>query len=451
MTTPGVPNLSGPVPVVVLASLFGKRFLTQDTYAQATVLPFYCEMKSFLPELPLALSYPLLFGVLLVGGMLGGELARTLKLPRMIGYSVVGFVFGPLAGAMGMEPLIDEARIFVELAMGLVLFDLGRRMDLNWMRRDWTLAVSGLAESGLAFAAVFATLVALDFNPLQAGIAAAIAMTTSPAVVLLLVHDTHAEGQVTERALNLVALNGLLASIIVTIMTGSVHFERMNFDTAVFHPLYLFVGALALGALMAAAARVIARAVEREREVHFSLIAGRVVGAVGLASLLKLPVVLALLAFGLFARNDERGYELLNVNLAPVGRLLYTVLFVITGASLPMAALADGALLALALLAARAVGKFAGVALIAPLGGLRWRQTAGLGLVLMPMSSLTLLLAHDIAAIYPDFGGGLYGMFLAAILLMQVLGPIAAQVGLRLAGETLPDEEPTMIKPPHAP
>ena len=31
------------------------------------------------------------------------------------------------------------------------------------------------------------------------------------------------------------------------------------------------------------------------------------------------PVILALLAFGLFSRNDERGYDLLNVNLAPVG------------------------------------------------------------------------------------------------------------------------------------
>ena len=155
---------------------------------------------SFLPTLPFQLSYPLLFGVLLVAGMLGGELARALRLPRMIGYAVVGFVFGPLASAMGMGALIDEARIFVELALGLVLFDLGRRMDLKWMRRDWSLLATGLAESLLTFAFVFMVMQALDFRPVQAGLAAAIAMTTSPAVVLLTVHDTHSEGQVTERA-----------------------------------------------------------------------------------------------------------------------------------------------------------------------------------------------------------------------------------------------------------
>jgi Kef-type K+ transport system membrane component KefB len=407
---------------------------------------------SFLPTLPFDLSFPLLFGVLLVAGMLGGEIARTLRLPRVIGYAVVGFVFGPLSGAMGMGALIDEARIFIDLALGLVLFDLGRRMDVKWLKRDWSLAASGLAESALSFAAVFFVLLALDFRPVLAGIAAAIAMVSSPAVTLLVVHDTHAEGQVTERALNLVALNCLLASIIVTLMLGSAHFEaQLDLESAVLHPLYLFVGSLLLGAAMAWAARFIARAVEKDREVHFSLIAGLVVAAVGIASLLKLPVILALLAFGLFARNDERGYELLNVNLAPIGRLLYTVLFVITGASLPVGALVDGGLLALAFIAARAFGKLAGVALVAPWGGLRMKQTAGLGLAMLPMSSVSLLLAHDIGRLFPDFGEAFGAMFIGAVLVMQVVGPFALEWGLKLAGETLPDpDEPIVTTRPDA-
>ena len=397
---------------------------------------------SFLPSLPFHLSYPLLFGVLLVAGMLGGELARTLRAPRIVGYVMVGFVFGPLATAMGMGLLVDEARIFVDLALGLVLFDLGRRMDVKWMRRDWSLAVSGLAESVLTFALVFATLLAFDFRPVQAGIGAAIAMTTSPAVVLLTVHDTRSEGQVTERSLNLVAMNGLLASIIVTIMLGSAHFEsRMDVETAILHPLYLFIGSLALGAAMAWSARVVARAVEKDREVHFSLVAGLVVAGVGLATLLKLPVILALLAFGLFSRNDERGYELLNVNLAPIGRLLYIVLFVITGASMPLGLLFAGGAVALAVVAARTAGKMLGVLLVAPLGGLRLKQSVGLGLALLPMSSLSLLLQHDIARVYPEFGLDLSAALVGAIIVMEIAGPFAVQYGLRLAGETVPDPD----------
>ncbi|MGE5094201.1 MAG: cation:proton antiporter [Betaproteobacteria bacterium] len=399
---------------------------------------------SFLPTLPFEMSYPLLFGALLVAGMLGGEVARLVRVPRIIGYIVVGFLIGPLVQAMHMRPLIEEARIFVDLALGLVLFDLGRRMDVRWMRRDWTLAACGLAESGLAFFGVFATLMAFEFGPVQAGLAAAMAMTASPAVLLLVVHDTRSEGQVTERALNLVALNGLLASVLATIMLGSAHFQmRVDLETAVLHPMYLFLGSLALGGAMAGVARFIARTVEKDREVHFSLIAGLVVAAVGLASLLKLPVILALLAFGLFARNDQRGYDLLNVNLAPVGRLLYIVLFVITGASLPLGLLPGTFGIALAVVAARAAGKMVGVLAVAPVGGLRMQQAVGLGLSLLPMSSLPLLMLHDILRVFPQFGQELTAAFLSAIVIMEIIGPLTVQYGLHVAGESLPHLDST--------
>jgi Kef-type K+ transport system membrane component KefB len=394
---------------------------------------------AFLPSLPFTLSYPLLFGVLLVAGMLGGELARIARIPRIIGYVVVGFLLAPFTRAMGLASLLDEARIFVDLALGLVLFDLGRRMDLQWMKRDWTIAAAGFAESLLAFFAVLATLLAFRFDPVMAGLAAAIAMTTSPAVLLLVVHDTQSEGQVTERAMNLVALNGLSASILVTILLGSAHFEaQTRVEVAILHPLYLFLGSLALGAAMAWLSRVIARRIEKTREVHFALIAGMVVCAVGLAAMLKLPVILTLLAFGLFARNDDRSYELLNVNLAPVGRLLYIVLFVITGASLPLGSLAEGGLAALAVAGARAAGKATGVLAVAPLGGLRMRQAVGLAAAVLPMSSLALLMLHDIARLFPAFAEKLAGVLLGSILVMEIAGPFPVQWGLRFAGEALP-------------
>jgi Kef-type K+ transport system membrane component KefB len=364
---------------------------------------------------------------------------------------VVGFVIAPFARAMELGLLIDEARIFVNLAIGLVLFDLGRRLDLQWMKRDWTLAVAGLAESVLSFAAVFAALLALGFSMVQASLAGAIAITSAPAVLLLLVHDLRAEGQVTERAMNLVALNGLFASILTTMLLTSFHIQaRTGLELAILHPLYLFFGSLALGGAMAWIARVLARSVEKTRDLHFTLIAGLVVCAVGLATMLKLPVILALLAFGLFSRNDDRSHALLNVNLAPMGRLLYIVLFVITGASLPLESLATAGWAAVLLVLARAAGKFLGILAIAPLGGLRLRQAVGLGCALLPMSSLALLMQHDIAKLFPQFGEDLSAIFLAALIIMEIAGPLAVQWGLRFAGETLPEDVGSTTIPPRA-
>ncbi len=393
----------------------------------------------FLPSLPLELNYALLFGVLLVAGMLGGEAARQAKLPRIIGYVVVGFAIAPVAQALNIGPLLEAARIFVDIALGLVLFDLGRRMDLGWVLRDWTLAASSVGECALTFAVVFATLTWFDFQPVQAGLAAAIAMATSPAVVLLVAQDTKAEGQVTERALTLVALNSLLASVVVTMLLASVHYEvRLDLDTAVLHPLYLFVGSIALGGAMATIARLLARQVARNPELHFTLVAGLVVGAVGLAQTMRLSVILALLAFGLFCRNDPRPHALLSVDLGRASRLFYVVLFVITGASLPVSAFETAGWLAGAFVLARAAGKMLGVLAFSPWGGVRLRQAVGLGATLLPMSSLALLLQHDVAMLYPEFGQNLAAVLLASLAVMELAGPVAVQWGLRFAGDAEP-------------
>jgi Kef-type K+ transport system membrane component KefB len=400
----------------------------------------------FLPKLPLELSYPLLFGVLLVAGMLGGEFARQLRLPRVIGYVLVGFAIGPIAGAISSSPLMEQARIFVDLGLGLVLFDLGRRMDLNWMKRDWTLAASGLVEAAATFGFVFAALVFLDFSALEAALAGAMAMATSPAVVLLAHLDQRSEGQVTERALNLVALNSLVASILTTILLASVHYEvRLDLDSAFLHPLYLFAGSLALGGVLAGFARKLASLVERSPELHFTLIAGLVVGAVGFATALKLSVILALLAFGLFARNHENRHDLLNVDLGRASRLFYIVLFVITGASLPLSAFEAAGWAALAFVAARAAGKFVGVFAFAPFSGMRARQSLALGAALMPMSGLAMLLQHDIAKLYPEFGQTLAAVVMAGIIIMELAGPIAVQWGLRYAGEAAPEPRAPLV------
>jgi hypothetical protein len=203
-------------------------------------------------------------------------------------------------------------------------------------------------------------------------------MATSPAVVLLVVQDTRAEGQVTERALNLVALNSLLASIVTTILLASVHLEAKGGRGGGPPASGVSLPRLA-GARRRRGKRRAAHRAHRgeDPDLHFTLIAGMVIGAVGFAIMLKLSVILALLAFGLFSRNDARSHDLLNVNLGASSRLLYIVLFVITGASLPVSALvvAGGAGLALAL--ARFAGKFVAVVALAPFGHLRLRQAAG--------------------------------------------------------------------------
>src|SRR6476661_7813623 len=92
---------------------------------------------SFLPDFPLAMHPLLLFGVLLIAGVAGGELVhRAVRLPRITGYVLTGMVFGPDALGVLNEKLLIQSWIFVDIALGLVLFELGRRLHLRWLVRE---------------------------------------------------------------------------------------------------------------------------------------------------------------------------------------------------------------------------------------------------------------------------------------------------------------------------
>ena len=212
---------------------------------------------AFLPQWPPFLNQMIWVGVLLAVGVAGGELVqRTLRLPRITGYAAAGIVLGPSGLALIGQPLLDELTVFADLALGLVLFELGQRLDLAWLRRSPSLALMGVAEAALAGVLVFFV---LNYHfgqaPLVAAVAGAIAMSTSPAVLIRVAADLRAEGQVTERALILTAINSVIAFLALTVLIPWLHLEyRGGWVTMLTQPLYLIAGSLAL-AMVAAQVR----------------------------------------------------------------------------------------------------------------------------------------------------------------------------------------------------
>ena len=121
--------------------------------------PFMTQL-SFLPTFPFPASPLVLFGLLLLAGVIGGELVkRVLGFPRIVGYVLIGLALGGSGLNVVDAGLVREAWIFVDIALGLILFELGRRLDFAWLRSDPWLAATGVLESALAFACVFLAMI----------------------------------------------------------------------------------------------------------------------------------------------------------------------------------------------------------------------------------------------------------------------------------------------------
>jgi NhaP-type Na+/H+ or K+/H+ antiporter len=400
-------------------------------------------MATFLPQFPLFPEPVLLFGLLLLAGIAGGELVkRALKLPRIVGYMLTGLLLGASGLNMLDQPLLDESWIFLEIALGLVLFELGRRLHLDWLGNDRWLLATSLLECTLSFVFVYLALTTFGVTAIYAAVAAAIGVSTSPAVVLLVAQELRAEGQVTERALNLTALNSVTAFVLATMLLAWIHHDyQAGWTMVVLHPVYLLSGSVVLGYGASAAAIVFSRLLGKHAERQFVMLIALIILTIGAARMLELSVLLALLTFGVFSRNVDRRYDLMPVDLSSVGQIFYVVLFVVGGATLQLTDLAAGGAIGMVYVGARFLGKWIGVMALTPLSGVRPGTAGLLCIALTPMSGLALAMVHQTTSLYPDFGAQLATIVISAVLILELLGPIAVQYALKLAGEGRVEEK----------
>lgn len=400
-------------------------------------------MPSFLPQYPFAAGPLLLFGLLLLAGLIGGELTRrVLYLPRIVGYVLIGMALGGSGLKLLDAKLLQEAWIFVEIALGLVLFELGRRLDVAWLRNDRWLLATGLLESALSFVFIYFALTYFDVRPIYAAVAAGIGVATSPAVVLLVAQELRAEGQVTERALNLVAVNSVIAFLVATMLLSWIHHEyRAGWAIAMLHPLYLLGGSLLLGYLACSLALWLSRWLGKSAERHFVLLLALIVAIIGAARMLELSVLIALLAFGVFARNLDERHDLMAVDLTRIGQVFFVVLFVVSGAKLELAGLLTGGAIGVVYVLARFVGKSVGVMSLTYFSGMRPGGAGLLCIALTPMSGLALAMVQGTANLYPEFGAKLAAIVVSAVLILELVGPVAVQFALKRAGEAAEERE----------
>src|SRR6185369_12513936 len=276
--------------------------------------------------------------------------------------------------------------------------------------------------------------------PLLAAAAAAVGTATSPAVVMVVSNELRASGQITERMLLFPAVNCVFAYVALTLMLPFLHLEHQaNWRAAILHPLYLLGGAALLGFAGCQLLLGLAKWLGKKEDRQLILLVALVVLVVSCARALNLPVVVALLALGMLARNLDYDHALLPLRFGHASQLLFVVLFVLSGASLDFSGLETVAAVTAAFVVVRFLGKAVAILVLGRLSGLRAGGAGLLSLSLLPMSGLAVVMVHDTAALYPRFGAELASVVLSAVALLELFGPLATQFALKHAGETHPE------------
>ena len=391
----------------------------------------------FLPDWPPDLSPLLWIALAVVGAALAGEWVRHhLGLPRITAYPVVGMLAAAIAGDRLVAAHGDWLRTGLDVALAILLFEMGSRVDLRWLRHNRWLLVTSLLESLAAFGAVFFVSRYLGLATAPAVLLAAIGMATSPAVVMRVVAECNAQGQVSTRLLVLSALNTIYAVVAIHLATGALH-QRYSGDwvLAIAHPLYLLGAGLLVGKLLAVAVSSLHRWLALRDEYASIVLLGLVLMTIGLIEALRLPVTLCMLFAGIVLRNGERRAWVFPQHFGSVGGVLVVMLFLVVGMQIKLEHLMTGGGLALLLIGARSLAKLCGVLLLARPAGVSWRQGLLLGLALAPAAGPVMVAAADLGRIYPDLQLTLVPVAMSAAAIMELAGPVIVALCLKWSGE----------------
>ncbi|MBD8530794.1 MULTISPECIES: cation:proton antiporter [unclassified Massilia] len=394
-------------------------------------------MPDLLPILT-SLAWPFAIAIAWIAGEFG---QRWTGLPRISFYGVIGFALG--SSQLGVLPIPDSgpASMLADVAFGLILFELGYRINLRWLRTNPWIGISGLVESLATLVAVYLIAIAFGTPQLTALMLAALSMATSPATVVRVINEQRSSGQVTERVLHLTAQNCVLAVFAFNVVIGFWIFRTFeDLGDAIWNSLVLLAVSLLTGAVFGLAVPALLHGLKNPKQDATVAFALAVILLVAISHAGGLSPVVATLAFGLVARHRRVAYSQAQRGFGALGELLTVLLFVFAASTLDWQKVAAGIGLATVIVLARLVTKTGGVVAFAHLSGVSWRKGALAGVALAPLSVFVILLLEHARQRGVHVVEELRSVA-AVTMLLEVFGPIIIQRALVWANE-VPKTQP---------
>jgi Kef-type K+ transport system membrane component KefB len=390
----------------------------------------------------------LALGCLMIGGLLAGDLAVRLRLPRLTGYLLLGLAAGPYA--VGLESFADARflNLFEELALGLIALTAGGELRLQSLRRDrrnLAAIFSGhvlLAPvvGGVMWLVLPALMTTTTMHPGERLAAAAIfgviAVAVSPATTIAVITELRARGAVTSIVLGTTVLKDLLILVLFTwvdvLARGWV--TATSPDLAVLGRVCVeIVLSLALGAALGALLGIFMRWVGRYVPLAVLTLA---LVSVEMAQTAHLEHLLVCMAAGfvvrnVFERESTSFLDALELSSPPI----YIVFFALIGGSLDLRVFAVVWAPTLVFVAVRLIAVRLLTTLPAVLAGAEpaVRSYAWMGFV--AQAGLSLGLAARLQRELPGFGDHVALVIVGGVVINQLLGPILWSRALRASGE----------------
>ena len=390
----------------------------------------------------------------LVLAFASGKLITKIKMPSILGWLIVGMLFGPHALRLLPQDVLTAGWyqtivMWMQCGFGVML---GTELIWKKLKRSGkALIVTTLTQSLGTFAVVslaFGIVFALANVPVfLAFVFGGIALATAPAPAVSVVNEFHAEGPVTDTLLPMTILDDVVG--IAVFFTVNSLIARAVSGGAV--PMYMIPVMIFLPVLIGAAVGLPTGLLLKKakgKTQNLTILLGGITVTVIIGWLLNtyllsgiaLNYTLMGVAFSAVFSNmvTSEQVEKINSDFLPILGISLLTVIVDLGAPLDYHLILGAGLYTFIYIAARAFGKYFGARAGAKLTLMPDTVCKYLGLTLLPHSGVSLVFTGIICSTLdsaPELVQIVQGTIAAAAVINEFIALVAAKKGFELAGE----------------
>lgn len=408
---------------------------------------------SFAPDDPL---YQL--ALVLVAGIIGGELFSAIKLPKVTGWIFTGILLratsdwhGDLTGLSSTTTA--GFRPYMSFVLGYIAFTVGAALHFASLRNaEKRLGFLLLGEAIITPTVVVALLmtvgvwIAPEAMSLRAALLlGAVAIAGAPGTTVLVVQEARSKGILTKTLLAAVALIDMVAVGVFVFVADflaagadGVSLLSMAGPEAIGTVGREFGIALTVGTTAAAVALGLTRTIVGPAFLGPTMVAV-ILGAWGAATGFGASGILACTFAGIAVSNIRHDtVRSTEAYLHTIGAVLFAAFYTLAGMNLDLTLVLNVAALVALYFAARFAGKYAGAYTAMSLAGAPKRIRNYLGLALIPHGGVAvgLLLMVQSDSQLADVAEVVTTIGLAALAINQLVGPSGLRFALGRAGES---------------
>ena len=403
------------------------------------------------------MSSILIVGIIASFGLICGEIATKLRLPKVTGYIIAGVLLNPSLSDFIPKNFTSHTDLVTNVALSFITFSVGGTLLYSRIKKlGKGIIYITLCEGEFAFIIVIVGILAggalliktadatwvSTFIPISL-LMGCLAAPTDPSATLAVTHQYKAKGPVTSTIMGVAAFDDVLGiinySLAIVMAQALIMHEKFSLFSSLLRPAVAILGAVFLGIAFGFIFNLSTKFLKKETEGALIVVVFALLSlCFGIATILDADELLSTMIMGIvvvnYNPNREKIFKILE---RYTEELIFILFFVLSGMQLNFSILSSHILLVLFFVILRSIGKVSGAitgAVLAKSSSKVKKYTAG-GLIPQGgiVVGLALLIKQNQA--FANISDIILSVIIGATIFHELIGPILSKMAIKRAGE----------------